>query len=117
MLSVRRYWWVFAAAVYAFTMALIVGLGLVGASMLALYAVLNCAGVWMYCEQLRHRRPTRQVALRLLAVALVPVGLVVVFATPGGLTPSEQSAAGSADERIRKGAAGAPQPRPPSPGL
>lgn len=64
------------------------------------YAVFNIAGVWLYCEVARS--PTRRTLMKVLAIPMVPVGVVGVLATGGGrMGPRESSSFGSSDEDTR----------------
>lgn len=69
-----------AAAVYGSVPLLVIAV---------VYAVVNCGGVWVYCDHLGDRAPGVQMWLRRLAVVLVPVGFVTVFLAPAGRRRSE----------------------------
>ena len=114
MQPLRRSPWILGAIVVGVGVAVALSLGVSGVVMLGGYAGLNAFGVLLYCEKLRRRRPTLQRVLQVLAVLLVPVGLLTVFLTPSGLTPSERSTSGSDDPDVRTGTAGASLPHTPS---
>lgn len=69
------------------------------------YAVFNSLGVWLYCDGLPNHQRRRRRWVQGLAIPLLPVGLVCLFASSGGLTPSEASSSGSDDGSIRKATA------------
>ncbi len=77
-----------AAAVYGSVPLLVIAV---------VYAIVNCGGVWVYCDHLGDRAPGVQMWLRRLAVVLVPVGFVTVFLAPAGRRRSEALDAADGD--------------------
>ena len=87
--GVRRQGWFLAAPAVAAVLAAAVYRSVPLLVIAAVYAVINCGGVWVYCDHLGDRSPRTQIWLRRLAIALVPVGFVTVFMTPAGRRRSE----------------------------
>lgn len=102
---IRRAPWTVAAVATAVFVAAVFWRSPLAVVLLVGYAVVNSLGVTWYCDRLGDRRRPLQLALRGLAVALVPVGLVTTLLTPRGPSPSEASSVGSRDEGVRKAAA------------
>jgi hypothetical protein len=82
--AMRRQGWFLAAPVIAAALAGAVYRSVPLLVIAVVYAVVNCGGVWVYCDHLDDRSPRTQTWLRRLAVALVPVGFVTVFLAPAG---------------------------------
>ena len=97
--------WTIAAVAVAVIVAGAAWRSPVAVVLLSGYAAMNSVSVGWYCDRLRDRRRRLQLVLRVLAVLLVPVGLVTTLLSPGGLTISEAASIGSPDERIRKASA------------
>lgn len=95
--GVRRQWWILAAPTIAAALAAAVYRSVPLLVIAAVYAVINCGGVWVYCDHLGDRSPRIQMWLRRLAVAIVPVGFVTVVLAPTGRKRSEALAASGDD--------------------
>lgn len=94
-------WWLGATALV--TTALVVTLGW---WLLPAYTGINAAGTTLYLDGLRGRDTrVRRLVVPLAAVALVPVGLLML-ARPTGLAPSERATSASSSDDLRRGTAG-----------
>ena len=82
--GVRRQVWFLVAPAVAATLAFAVYRSVPLLVIAVVYAVINCGGVWIYCDHLGDRSPRTQTWLRRLAVVLVPVGFITVFMAPAG---------------------------------
>ena len=104
---VRGNGWIVASVVVAVALAAVVLRSPIAMVVFGVYATLNSLGVQYYCERLRRRRPRLQLAVRVLAVVLVPVGPVTAVLHPPRVTPSEAASIGSDDEGVRRASAAA----------
>ena len=64
-------------------------------------AACNTAAVWLYCDQLGRFRRRRQLVAKLLAIPLLPVGVITLFATRAGPSPGEAAGSASTHESLR----------------
>ena len=75
------------------------------------YAAVNSFGVWLYADHHGHGRyARRQKVLKLLAIALVPSGLIGLMASGGGPSPSDNASGASDDPKIRRATSKASPP-------
>lgn len=100
--QLRRHGWWFTLSIVA---GVVVGLAFdLGGAALGIwlgYVASNSAGVWLYCDHLEDRAPRRQLVIQLLAVAMVPAGLIAVFAVPVEMPEREPKSAAHSDEPTR----------------
>lgn len=96
-------WWVIPTLGVAAILGIVVGYPLVWLGC----AAFNILGVWLFCDSKGSQHEKQQTWMKALTIALVPVGVVGVFASGGGSggsghTPSEAASLGSDDDTTRE---------------
>ena len=81
-------WWALPSFAVAAGLGLTVGYPIAWLA----YAGFNVVGVWLYCDRHGPERHRTQSSLKMLAIVMLPVGVVGVLGSGGsGLTPRHQA--------------------------
>ncbi|NNE12942.1 MAG: hypothetical protein HKN41_11950 [Ilumatobacter sp.] len=98
----RHGWWLLLTAVVTVVVTVATGFWL-----LPVYAVVNAVGTMFYVDSFPVGvARVRRVIMPLLAIALLPVGLLLITRSSAGLSPSDKVTAGDPSDDHRRRTAG-----------